>query len=278
MTSYTNKTGRGTYSNKTQGDRQPTEFAKEKSQWERQLAEVTKERDLLERQLAEFTKEKSQWERQLAEVTKERDLLERQFTKEKSQWERQLAEFTKEKSQWERQLAEVTKERENALKEKEIAESKLQKVVLLVSKIDEVVGVQSRVRTPEPTMGKNIELVTQSGRPAQKIRVQVAKTDQIDTDLYNDFISYLKSLNEIQVAEREGKKILVTTGITERVEQFFPKEFNHHKAIPLVIQRGSEASPTIQDTWGNLCVVYVNFSNEFSFKDKDKFLRDLKEL
>jgi len=117
--------------------------------------------------------------------------------------------------------------------------------------------VKNSNTTTRKTTQNNLKLTpssrqTQSTTMSQeKILVKLICTEHIREELFHSFRDYIGTLKQFEVTEDEGVLLVVTTAVTPRIKQYFPKEFDPSTSIPVVIQRNI----ALEDIYGNLISV-----------------------
>jgi len=111
-----------------------------------------------------------------------------------------------------------------------------------------------------------------------KLIVRLIIYDSISPELARDFKQFLKTQEEFTVNETRGVTLVLASAITERVTHYFPNDIDVEACVPVVIQRTSSIANPIYDPWGNLVVVFIDAQDKFQFKNKTKFVDDVRKI
>jgi len=115
--------------------------------------------------------------------------------------------------------------------------------------------------------------------PLPPILVYLEKTQYISDEVWEPVVDFIKSIPEIRVTQSRGICLVVSSAITERVDQYF-SNLDLTKQTPVVVQRGtSQTVNPIDDPFkGSLQIILFDKYGQCSFKDKKKFLSHLQKF
>jgi len=85
---------------------------------------------------------------------------------------------------------------------------------------------------------------------------------KIAEKMFVSFYQFILNCKEFRIDNSNGKKLIVAYAIHDKIQEYFPPNFDHSCCIPVVIQR--VLTPP-QDPYGNLTVVLLQENNEFKF-------------